>query len=186
VLLSGVLTSWLERKMDWCCSIDRDRERYFELTIFFTRIILINFWLGFVGLSTDIKTKIPTDGSTGGTKYSCNDLRQKESCSCLLLVMVEKQNPQNWWIVWCEFYSIFLLATLGFQILSHLFYLGFKSGASNPSRSLSRFFSIIWIIFCLLKQKWSKHRFCYEFLINFGPLKNVSGPQVGRPCFKHC
>jgi hypothetical protein len=50
---------------------------------------------------------------------------------------------------------------------------------SGPQISIN---SIIWATFCQKpKEKWSKYRFFLKFWIQFGPHKNVSGPQVGRP-----
>jgi hypothetical protein len=60
-----------------------------------------------------------------------------------------------------------------------------RTGASNPNWYLGRrstFFPTIWTAVPQKpKEKWSKYRFFIEFWIQFGPHKNISGPQVGRP-----
>lgn len=47
------------------------------------------------GLSIDLKTSIPANGSLGGSKHSGHHIGQKESCSRLLFIMVEIENSTH-------------------------------------------------------------------------------------------
>jgi hypothetical protein len=47
------------------------------------------------------------------------------------------------------------------------------------------FFRLIWAAICQkLREKCPKCRYFFKILIQFGPHKNVSGSQVGRPWFR--
>lgn len=48
-----------------------------------------------LGLSIDLKTSIPANGSLGGSEHSGHNIRQEESRSRLLLVMAEIENSTD-------------------------------------------------------------------------------------------
>lgn len=58
--------------------------------------------LFFLGLSTDLKTSIPANGSLRRPKYSCHNIGKEEPCTCLLFVMVKIKNSSNGWFIGCE------------------------------------------------------------------------------------
>lgn len=54
------------------------------------------------GLSTDLKTSIPANGSLRRPKYSCHNIGKEEPCSSLLFVLAEIKDSADRWFIRCE------------------------------------------------------------------------------------
>lgn len=102
--LCGVWIYWSVLKMDLCFWIDLVKARCVrrtELNSFLVQFYSLRALL-IAGVSIDFETPIPADGSIGRTEHSRHHIRKKESCSCLLSVMVEIEDPSNGRIIWCK------------------------------------------------------------------------------------
>lgn len=86
---------------------------------FFCCIPFLNIFSFCAGLSIDLETSIPANGSLGGSKHSGHHIGQEKSCSCLLFVLVEIENLTHWRFVGCEFgfylYRKYLLINFFFR-----------------------------------------------------------------------
>jgi len=58
-------------------------------------------------LSAHLKAPIPADGGSGGTEHLGDHLGKEESCTCLLPLVAQIENPPHGWGEWCRWPQCF-------------------------------------------------------------------------------